>query len=95
MAAYIVLDGFVVDPQKFQTFRQQVGEIVEAYGGKYLAADKPERLEGTQNTEQIVIIEFPSMEKAKAWYNSPEYAPLKSVRWRSVTSTFMVLVPGV
>jgi uncharacterized protein (DUF1330 family) len=95
MAAYLVLDGSVTDPEKFQAYRKQVRGIVEAYGGKYLAVGKPEKLEGTWNTEQIVIIAFPSIEKAKAWYNSPEYAPFKSIRWRSLTSTFMVLAPGV
>ena len=95
MAAYLVLDGSVTDPEEFQTYRKQVGGIVAAYGGKYLAVGKPEKLEGTWSADQIVIIEFPSSEKAKAWYNSAEYAPLKSIRLRSLRSAFMVLASGL
>jgi len=95
MAAYLVLDVSVINPQEFRKYREQVRPTIEDHGGKVLSSDKPEVLEGTWNKERIVIVQFPSMEKAKAWYNSREYAPLKSLRLRSSTSSFLVLAPGV
>ncbi len=72
------------NPEEFQKYRGQTIPTVEAHGGKILATGKPEVLEGTWNTKRIVILEFPSMEKAKAWYNSREYGPLNLKTARSL-----------
>ena len=56
---------------------------------------KFERLEGPgDNPDAIVVLEFPSMEQAKAWYNDPEYAPLIKLRQTGSEIDFFV-VEGV
>ena len=58
-----------------------VPETVAAYGGKYLVRGvSGEVLEGLWQPKRLVVLEFESMERAKAWYDSPEYADLKKIR---------------
>ncbi len=67
------------------------------YGGRYLRGreDPIELLEGDWQPELgIGIIEFPSLEQARAWYHSPEYAPLRA--WRMARGRFtLLLVAGM
>jgi uncharacterized protein (DUF1330 family) len=50
-------------------------------------------LEGTWRPERLVVLEFPSAERARAWWESPEYAPAKALR-QSCATTDMVLIDG-
>jgi uncharacterized protein (DUF1330 family) len=52
-----------------------------------------ETLEGDWIASRLVILEFENTEKAKAWLNSPEYAPARALRHRCARSK-MVLVEG-
>ena len=53
-----------------------------------------ETIEGTWQPKRIVLLEFPSVEQAKRWYDSPEYRPLKELR-RQTAHGHIVLVEGV
>jgi uncharacterized protein (DUF1330 family) len=67
---------------------------VEAHGGRYLArAGRTEKLEGDWLPRRLVILQFASMEQAKAWLDSPDYAPVKKLRHQSA-STNMVVIEG-
>lgn len=70
--------------------------MVAKHGGKYLVRGRAkEWLEGTgQLPSGIVVLEFPSMAQAKAWYNDPAYAPLIKLRQKGSDLDF-VLVVGV
>jgi uncharacterized protein (DUF1330 family) len=95
MAVYIVADVEIKDPREYQRYAQQVPPTVEQYGGKFLArGGQPEPLEGNWQAKRIVIIEFPSAEQAKAWYNSPEYSAIISIRHSSATAR-IILAHGV
>jgi uncharacterized protein (DUF1330 family) len=83
MAAYAVGLYNIWDASWRSTYRENIGALVAKHGGKYLvkSSDPWEALEGPP--PQITgptIIEFPSMEKARAWYNDPEYAPMIRLR---------------
>lgn len=66
-----------------------------AYGGKFIIRGAPaETLEGNWQTQRLVVLEFPSIERAKQWWSSPEYAPALAIRQRSAT-TDMIVVDGV
>lgn len=80
--AYVV--GFleVRDPAWIEEYRLKTGALVQKHGGRFIANDQAATLlEGDQKTPSaLVLIEFPSAEAAKAWYNDPDYAPLIKLR---------------
>ena len=75
MSAYLVSDLTVLDGEAFQNYRTRAAEAIVKYGGRYLArGGEIETLEGNWNPRNIVVAEFPSLDRARAWYRSPEYA---------------------
>ena len=61
---------------------------VAGHGGRYLAvAAEPEALEGDPGLTSAVLIEFPNLAAARAWYDSAAYQPRKALRHRSVRNT--------
>ena len=94
MSAYFVVNIEVTDAKGFEDYRQQVVEVLEAYDGKYLVrGGKFEVLEGQWNPNLMVVVEFPSMERALEFYHSERYAPLLKLRLDS-TNSDLVLVDG-
>ncbi len=92
MAGYIVADIEITDPNEYQTYAQQTAATLERYGRKFLVrGGNPETLEGDRKTKRLVIIEFPSVEQAKAWYDSPEYSAIKGIRQRSAISNILLV----
>ncbi len=85
MSAYLIADVVrVKDEAKMAEYRSRVGPVVEKFGGKYLAAGgRFEIMEGDWRPTFPVIIRFPSLEQARAWYHSDEYRELKSLRQRA------------
>lgn len=95
MSAYVIVDIEVTDPIEYEEYKQLAPATVAAYGGKYLArGGQVEILEGSWLPNRLVILEFESMERAKAWLDSPEYGPVKTLRHRAAHSN-MVLIAGV
>ena len=95
MSAYVIVDIQVTDPVGYEEYKKLAPPIVAAYGGKYLArGGKTETLEGDWSPKRLVILEFESAERAKAWLNSPEYRAPRQLR-RQTTKTNMVVVEGV
>lgn len=95
MAAYVIAQVDVTDPERYVEYRKMVPASVEAYGGKFIArGGKAEVLEGEkQLPERLVIIEFESMERAKAWWASEEYREAKTLRQATSNGT-LFLVDG-
>ena len=91
MAAYFIAEiTDVSDPAGMEEYRSVVGPIVEQYGGRYVArGGKTDLVLGEPQPGRIVIIEFPSFEQAKAWYDSEEYRHPKSVRERCSTGRLL------
>ncbi len=95
MPAYVIADVEVTDPELFAEYRGLVEPIVNAFGGRYIARGGETLLvEGDRSPNRTVIIEFPSMERAKAWHDSDEYAPVMDMRFRSANS-HVIIVEGV
>jgi len=74
MSAFLISEVKVVDESLASTYRELASLSIEKYQGKYIVrgAD-PTTLEGKSLDRKIVIVEFPSIEKIKEWYSSPEY----------------------
>ncbi|KNZ33634.1 MAG: D-fructose-6-phosphate amidotransferase [Methylibium sp. NZG] len=88
MAAYLFANVEVTDPVVYEDYRRQVPATIAAYGGRYLVrGGAVEVLEGGGTASRVVILEFPDMARLKAFYRSPEYAPLLALRTRSTRST--------
>ena len=95
MAAYVIGEIEVTDPAAYEDYRKQVLAVVTKYGGRFLVrGGKVEPLEGGWSPKRVVALEFPSMEQARNFYRSPEYAPLIALRQRASTGR-LVLVEGV
>ncbi len=94
MAAYVIVDIQVTDPAGYEEYKKLAPPAVAAYDGKYVArGGKAETLEGNWSPTRLVILEFPSVERAKAWLNSPEYSAAKQLRHKYAKSQ-MVVVEG-
>lgn len=93
MKAFTIFDvRSVADEQGMDRYRQAVMGTVEHFGGRYVAIGGPaEVMEGTTTPVFPVIIEFPSMDAARSWYASPEYAGLKELRQRSADTQAYLL----
>jgi uncharacterized protein (DUF1330 family) len=95
MAAYILVDIEVKDPEEYAKYGALAPAIVAQYGGTYLArGGKVETLEGDWRPKRFVILEFPTMEQAKAWWSSSEYSEPQKMRQAS-TNSKMIGVEGV
>ncbi len=94
MPAYIIVDIEVTDPAAFEEYRKQVPATVQKYGGRFLVrGGAMEVLEGDWRPKRVVVLEFPSMEQAKRWYDSEEYRAPKALRLRTSRGR-LVLVEG-
>ena len=95
MAAYLIAEVEVTDPEGYEEYRRQVGGTIAAYGGRYLVRPgKVEALEGDGPRGRLIVLEFESYEQAKKWYASQEYAGPKAVRQVTAT-TRLLLAEGV
>ena len=95
MSAYFIVDLEVTDPAGIEEYRKQVPATIAKYGGRYLVrGGKHETLEGDWRPGRVVLLEFPSAEQAKRWYDSEEYRGPKTLRFKTAR-TNLVLVEGV
>ena len=94
MAAYLIVNLDIHDPEKIGAYREGVAPLVEKRGGRYLVrGGELHPIEGDFGLKRLVILEFPSMEAARGFYSSPEYAPLLKLRQEAARSD-IVLVEG-
>ena len=95
MPAYVINDMEVTDPVAFDEYRKLSPPTVALYGGRFLArGGATQTLEGGWSPKRLVILEFPSVERAQAWIDSPEYAPARRLRQASTRSN-VILTEGV
>ena len=94
MPAYVVVDIEIHDPVRYEEYRRVAPPSIAAYGGRYLVrGGSLGILEGEWQPKRLVVLEFPTVEQARAWWASPEYAPAKVIRQASA-HTDMVVVAG-
>lgn len=95
MAAYMIFDVVSVHPEQMTGYRDKAIASLEAFDGKIVAAsNEVDAREGDWHPDRILIIEFPTMEKAQGWYESPEYQEVLPIRLKANRDK-MVIVPGV
>ncbi len=95
MAAYVIADIEVTEPVEYEEYKRLAGLTPEKFGGRYVVRGAPvEVLEGEWTPKRFVILEFPSLEQAKAWYHSEEYSKAREIRRRTATAR-VIVVDGV
>jgi uncharacterized protein (DUF1330 family) len=95
MPGYVVLSVEVLDPERYKEYARMGTPTVSQYGGRYLVrGGQVERQSGTWEPKRLVILEFPSVEQARVWWDSPEYAPARALREACAVSD-VVIVEGV
>lgn len=95
MAAYLIAEIDVHDPSGYEEYRRLAGATLTAFGGRFLVrGGDSETIEGDWSPRRLVVIEFPSAERARAWWASPDYSVARAIRQRTAT-TRMVVAEGV
>lgn len=95
MSAYVIVDIDVHDAPGLEEYRRLVPSTLAKYGGRFIVRGGSfQSLEGSWRPKRLVVLEFPSVEQARRWYDSDEYRPLKAMRMKASTAD-LVLVEGV
>jgi uncharacterized protein (DUF1330 family) len=95
MPAYVIALVNVTDPERYEDYRRLVLPTITAFGGRFVArGGRTEVLEGTLSPGRVVILEFPTLERAKEWWSSPEYSKAKAIRQATSEGT-LIVVEGV
>ena len=94
MSAYIIVDVTINDAAAYDQYKKLTPASITAYDGKFIArGGKTETLEGDWDPQRIVVLEFPSVERAKEWWASEMYSEAKAIRQRAAF-TKMILLEG-
>jgi uncharacterized protein (DUF1330 family) len=95
MPAYVISDVTIRDEANADAYRERAAQSIARYGGKYLVrAGAIEVLEGDWSPRAVIIVEFPDMERARAWYRSEAYA--EALKYRDAAlSRDLILVEGM
>ncbi len=95
MPAYVISDVMFRDQEAVDAYRTRAAASITHHGGRYIVRGGAiERLEGPWDPKIIIIVEFPDMERARAWYRSPEYAAALEFRDQAIDRS-LILVDGV
>ena len=95
MAAYIIADVEITDPARYAEYIKVVPETIARYGGRFVVrGGRTETLEGPWNPKRIVVLEFPTFERAKEWWASEDYRAPKALR-QSASIASLIVVQGV
>ena len=95
MSAYLIAEVEITDAKAYEEYRQIVPATIAQYGGRYLVrGGAVEPKEGGWMPSRVVVLEFGSMDQARKWYHSPEYAPALAIRTRAGKSK-VILVEGL
>ncbi len=95
MTAYVVAEIEILNPAGYKDYTTTVPATIAKYGGRFLVrGGKSEVLEGEWPERRRVILEFPSLDAAKRWWNSPDYEKPKALR-RAHSNGRLLLLEGV
>jgi len=95
MPGYVIAEVEVTDPAGFEAYRKSVPATIEKYGGRYaVRGGALQVMEGDWHPKRLVVLEFPTVEQARRWYDSEEYREPKALRIKTSRSR-VVIVEGM
>ena len=92
MPVYLIFTFNVADEERFAPYRQAVGPLIRRHEGQVLAADSNATVLEGAGHQANVVLRFPSQEDAMAFYNDPDYQPLKQLRIATTRETTAIMV---
>ena len=96
MNGYVIADVTVTDSEMYADYISKAGSILKKYGGKVIIwatkgkGESFDIMEGDWSPNIFAVIKFKSVEQAKKWYNSPEYAEIIDIRFKSATANLNI-----
>jgi uncharacterized protein (DUF1330 family) len=94
MPAYLIARVHITDPTRYAEYAKLTPAAIAKHGGRFVVrGGEVTTLEGTPERDRVVVIEFPSLDRAKAFWSSPEYAEAKAKRAGAANGQF-ILVDG-
>jgi uncharacterized protein (DUF1330 family) len=91
MPAYVVVNVKVKDPARYEDYKQMAPASIAQYGGRYIArGGKVHVMEGDWRPERLVLLEFPTAERAREWWASREYADAKALRCATADADLVI-----
>jgi uncharacterized protein (DUF1330 family) len=92
MVAYVIANVEVLDPDRYRQYSALAGPAIAKHGGRFLVrGGAAEVLEGDWTAHRVVVLEFPTVEQAKAFYHSADYASARERRLGASNFTMMVV----
>jgi uncharacterized protein (DUF1330 family) len=92
MPAYIIARVHVTDWERYREYTRATPAAIERFGGRFVVrGGETITLEGPQETGRVVVIEFPSLDAAKAFYQSEEYSRARKLREGAATGQFLAI----
>jgi uncharacterized protein (DUF1330 family) len=92
LAAFVIANVTIEDPNRYEDYKRMVPATLVPFGGRFVArGGTVEVLEGDWHPNRLVILEFPSVERARAWWNSPGYSEAKALRQATSSGTLLIL----
>ena len=96
MAAYLVVDTDLTNPEAYEEYKTQARPLAEKYGGEYMARGGKMSIKESDlwSPKRMVLVKFPSCEQAEGFYNSAEYQAILPISHKSAKRT-VVIVEGI
>jgi len=95
-AAYLIVEMKITDPARYERYMAAAPDAIADYGGEYLVrGGRFDVLEGDWQPARIVMLRFPSMERARAFYEAAHYSAMRELRAGATEYFNMILVEGV
>jgi len=92
MPAYIIARVQVTDWERYREYTRKAPAAIEKFGGKFIVrGGEMVTLEGPAETGRIVVIEFPSLDQARAFYDLTEYSQARKLREGAATGQFLAI----
>jgi len=92
MPAYMVARINVKDPVQYERYKALAPIAIKKFGGEYMTrGGEMETLEGPEETLRVVLVKFPGMDEARAFYDSPEYKKARDAREGAAEGQFVIL----
>jgi uncharacterized protein (DUF1330 family) len=92
MAAYIIVRMHVTDAEQYKEYTKVAPDVVAQYGGRFIVrGGETVTLEGPEEKDRIVVLEFASLDRAKAFYGSEEYAAAVKLREGAASAQFVAV----